>query len=388
MANTLTGLIPTIFEALDTVSRELVGLLPAVNRNPEGKALQRAAKGQAITYPITPQGTLEDVTPGAAPASSGSQTIGYGSMNISKSKAYPILWNGEEQLSLSNGDRAQLNTVLMDQFKQGFRTLGNAVEADLAALYIEASRAAGSAGSLPFGTAGDFSDFANSLKIMNQNGSPSTDLHMVLGNSSAGNLRAKQSVLFKANEAGTDNLLRTGAIGRVQGLLVGESNQVVGHTKGTGSGYLSNLGATLPVGSTSIILDTGSGTVLAGDVVTFAGDTNKYVVKTGVTAPGTIVLAGPGLKKTLANNVAMTIAASSTEQNLFFDRNAITLVTRMPASPEGGDSADDVMTIVDPFTGIAYEISMYRQYKQVKYEIALAWGVDATKPEHIGLLLS
>ena len=35
------------------------------------------------------------------------------------------------------------------------------------------------------------------------------------------------------------------------------------------------------VGDTTIGIDTGSGTVLAGDVVTFAGDTNKYIVATG-----------------------------------------------------------------------------------------------------------
>lgn len=388
MANTLTGLIPTIREALDTVSRELVGFIPAVWRNPEGKALQRAAKGQTISFAITPQGSLEDITPGQLPASSGSEAIGAGTLSIDKSKAYPILWNGEEQLSLANGDRPQMNSILADQFKQGFRTLANSVEADVAALYASASRSSGTAGTLPFSTANDLSDFADSLKIMNENGAPSGDLHMVLGNASAANLRSVQSVLFKANEAGTDSLLRTGAIGRVQNFAVGESNQVGGHTKGTGTSYTSST-AGFAAGSTNIALISGSGTVLAGDTVTFAGDTNKYVVTTGIASPGTITIAEPGLVEPLAASaVAMTIGDTSTEQNMFFARNSIVLVTRQPAMPNGGDSADDRMTIVDPFSGIAFEVALYRQYKQVKYEIGLSWGASMVKPAHAGILLS
>lgn len=390
MANTLTGLIPTIREALDTVSRELVGFIPAVRRNPQGKNLERAGKGQSITFPVTPAQTAEDIVPGQLPANTGSQTIGSDTMTISKSRAVPILWNGEEQESLSNGDRPQINEILRDQFSQGFRTLTNEVEADLAALALNASNASGVGGILPFGTAGDLSDFADSLKIMNQNGAPSSDLHMVLGNLSAGNLRGKQSVLFKVNESGDSNMLRNGALGRVQSFMVGESNQVGGFTAGTAASSTTDATG-YAVGTTSIaVAAAGTGAILAGDVITFAGDVTKYVVVTGVadvSAGGTLVIAAPGLKQAIpAGATAITVQSSANERNMFFDRNAIVLVTRMPPLPEGGDSAQDNMQIVDPFSGLAFDISMYKQYKQVKYEIGLSWGVKAVKTEHIGLL--
>lgn len=92
--------------------------------------------------------------------------------------------------------------------------------------------------------------------------------------------------------------------------MLKESAQVQSHTKGTGSGYLVNSAA-LVVGSTTIPADTGTGTVLAGDVVTFAGQTHKYVVATAL-AGGSFTIGTPGLKAVPADNAAITVGATYT----------------------------------------------------------------------------
>jgi hypothetical protein len=387
MANTLTGLTPTIYEALDVVSRELVGFIPAVARN---SSAERAALNQSILVPIVPTNTLADNTPGVSAPNTGDQTVGNVSMTISKSKHAPIRWNGEEQKGMINA--GSYGSVLKNQFSQAFRSLVNQVEIDLAtAAYQGASRAYGTAGTAPFGTSGDLSDIAGVMKILDDNGAPTSDRHLVLGTGAMANVRGKQSVLFKVNEAGTDQLLREGVIGRLEGAAVHNSGQVVTATKGTGASYTTTT-AGFAVGTTVIPLITGTGTVLAGDVVTFAGDTNKYVVNTGTAAPGNIVLNAPGLLQAIpASATAMTIG-NNAAQNVLFDRNAIQLVTRAPQMPIGPDGvpmdmADDVMTVTDPVSGISFDVAVYRQFMQLVYHVRLAWGVAAVKQAHITNLI-
>lgn len=376
MSNTLTGLIPTIYTALDTVSCEQVGFIPAVSRNAKADA---AAKDQTVTAPVSQVAVTEDIVPGPSAPNSGDQNVGTIDVKITKSKMAPVKWNGEEQLAL--GPAGTYNTILADQFTQAFRALSNEVDADLAALYYASSRAVGEAGKAPFGVAGDLSDAAMARQVMSDNGAPTTDLQMVLGSSAIANLRGKQSVLFKVNESGTDALLREGIIGRLEGFNIHESANIKKHASAA-TGYLVN--GEKEEGDIIIAVDTGTGVFKAGDIVTFAGDVHQYVI--AVATASTITLAAPGLRQDLADDTVITVLGTYTA-NMAFDRGAFLLAARTPAMPEGGDTADDVMNVTDPKSGITFQVALYRQYRQVRYEVGLSWGVAPVKTEHSCIIL-
>lgn len=377
MANTLTGLIPTIYKALDVVSRELVGFIPSVFLN---AAADQVKKDQTITYPVTNAYSASDIVPAATGPNPAATTVGTDSMSITKVRSVTFYWEGEEIKGLNTANLYE--SLLQAQFAQAMRTLVNEVEADLAALYINASRAYGTAGTTPFGN--NLEDLAQVRKILADNGAPMSELQLVIDTTAGAKLRSLGQ-LTKANEAGSTDTLRRGVLLDVFGFQIRESAQVKTHTKGTGSGYLVNAPSGLPAGTTVIPVDTGSGTILAGDVVTFGSDPTKYVVTSGLSG-GTFTIAPPGLLTAVADNTAVNIVGNHT-CNMAFAKSAIHLLCRVPAMPAGGDAADDVITVTDPVSGISFQIALYRQYRRIAYEVGLAWGVKAVKKEHIALLL-
>lgn len=389
MSNTITSLFPDIFEAMDIVSRELVGMVPAVALSASS---ERAALNQTIRSFVAPAAAASDITPGVAPPNDGDQTIGNNTMTISKSRRVPVRWDGEQSLSLDAPGGPGRSNIMRDQFAQAFRTLANEMEADLTALHIASSRAAGTAGTTPFAissTRSGFEDVAEPRKILVDNGAPESNMQMVLGTTAGAKLRSLAQ-LNNAQASADTTFLRQGILLPIHGVDIRESGQIKSFVKGTNAGSTTNA-AGYAVGAVTITLaSAGTGTILAGDVITFAGDTNQYVVLTGdsdVSNGGTVVLAAPGLRVAIAAIATAITTVASSVRNMIFNKNAIVLATRLPARPKEGDLAEDVTQVTDPRSGISFEIAVYKQYRQVQYEISVAWGVKANKAEHMALLL-
>lgn len=378
--NTLTGLIPTLYTAADRVLREQQGFLPAVYINADAS---QAAKDQDVTYPVVPATSASDVTPAATPSDPTGQSFSTGTMKITKSRKVAFRWSGEEQRSVAG----LYDRIRDDQFSQAFRTLSNEMEVDLATAAKEgASRAYGTAGTTPFGTAADLTDVAQIGKILRDNGAWTDDMHLVLNTTAGAKIRGTQSGLFKVNEAGTAELLRDAKLTRLEGFNLHESGQISLHTKGTGASYQLNGAHALD--ATTLAVDTGSGTILAGDVITIANgtpaDSNKYVVNTALSG-GNVIIGKPGLESSHVDNDGVTVGNNYTG-NWAFERYALHLVTRTPTLPKEGALGEHEI-ITDPFSGISFLVSVYPGYHMVIVEIAVAWGVKAVKSEAIATLL-
>lgn len=383
-ANTLTAILPSLFAAMDVVSRELIGYIPAVSRS---AGVERAAVGQSVAYPIAPAQTATDVVPAMQVPTPPDNTFTTGSMAITKSRKVAFGFTGEEQRALNVGGVTYLDAQGM-LFAQSLRTLANEMEADLAAeAAANASRAYGTPGTTPFATE-KLTDLAQIQKILDDNGAPISGRSMILNTSAAANLITVQN-LSRVNESGTQMTLRDGELLDIYGMSIKKTGANVNKTKGTGASATTNA-AGYAVGARVITLaSAGTGTITVGDSITFAGDTNKYMVTAGdadVSNGGTITIAEPGLRVAIPTAATNITLGNSYSANVAFSQNAMALAARPPALPNEGDLALDRMLLTDPRSGITFEVAIYPGYRMIEAEVALAWGVKATKREHIALL--
>lgn len=375
MPNTLSNLIPDVYAALDVVSRELVGAIPGVSRN---AAADRVALGQTLRSSVVPATTTSNYTPSMSIPAASDQVIGTKNLTLTKNKFAAFSWTGEEAYAMDQG--AGFLSIQQDQIAQAFRVLVNEMEADVCtALYQGASRATGTSGTTPFAT--NLGDSAQARRILDDNGAPASGRSLVIDSASGAALRTLQQ-LTKANEAGTAMTLRDGELLNIHGFSVRESAQIQRPTVGTGASFVLN--GAHAVGATTITVKTGTGTILAGDILVING--KNYVVEAGRSGVGAFTIAAPGLRDAGVDGNTVAILPTGA-RNLAFSSNALTLATRLPIFPSQGDLAIDNEIITDPRTGISFDLRVYPGDGMVLYRIHALWGWSMVKPEHAAILL-
>lgn len=380
MANVLTNLAADIYKAADVVGREQVGIITSVTLNSSDS--ERVAKGDIVRSHFTRTPTVNTTfAPSMTIPEGTDQTVDTKTLILNQYASVQIPWTGEDIRHVNNGSGYE--TIYGDQIAQAMRAITNAMEIHTwGEVYKGSSRAYGTAGTTPF--ASSFNEVAEIRQILIDNGMPDDGQATLVLNTAAGTKLRNLAQLQKVNEAGGDQMLRRGTLLDLQNLMIKESAGIGLHTKGTGTSYLLN-DAGSEIGDTTITTDTGSGTILAGDIVTFAGTTHKYVVNTALSG-GSFVIGDPGLRAAETDNDAITVGNSYTA-NVAFHRTAVELVMRAPAMPNGGDAAVDVLVVQDTFSGLVFEVAVYRGYMKTMIEVRAVYQAKAWKPNHIATLL-
>lgn len=386
MANTFTSIIPNLTVGFQRIAAEKASLvaLAQTDWKPE-----EAALNQAITIPINPVVVGDNRTPAAIFTVAADRAVTNTSITITKDRKFPFYLTGDDYQRMVQNPEFVAGSIL-----QAMRTARNEIHSDLAALHIYAAgyyrdgysssgAAVGAAGTTPFASTIDLA--VDARKLLNDSLAPQEERFLMIDGAAEAKL-GKLGQLLKANEAGTDELLRQGIIGRLSGFnLVGDQDVKL-HTAGAGTGQLTN--GTPAIGDVTIPYDTMTANVTgikAGDLVTFAGDTTVYGVLTGNTAAsGNIVLTSP-LLAAPADSSAITIVASS-RRNMAFHREALGLAIRLPKLPPEGDAGSH-QVVTDPMAGIGYRFSEYKGYGLNNKELSVAWGVKAVRPELLKLIL-
>lgn len=380
---TLTGFTELLYEARDIVAAEPSALIDSVmiNSGSEGVSINGTVQSFRTAQP-----TLNtSYTPAMTVPSGDDQTLTVDTMVIDQVARVSIPFQGETWKQIEN--TAGREAVRDALFAQAIRKIRNAIEAHVGSVvYKGASRAVGTAGTTPF--AANHNLINSARQILVDNGCPVEDgqVSLVINTAAGVNLRNLTN-LYKVSEAGESSLLRRGTLVDISGISIKESAGIASHTKGTGAGYLVNQ-VGLTTDSTAITVDTGTGTILAGDIVTFAsgaGSGHNYVVGSAL-ATNAFSLNYPGLRGAIADNNAITVGNNYTA-NVAFHRNAVELAMRPPSLPPGGDLASDRMTIQDPKSGLVFEAALYPGYGMNVVELCCFYKAEVWKPEFVATIM-
>lgn len=187
--------------------------------------------------------------------------------------------------------------------------------------------------------------------------------------------------IFNQNPApgtGVEDVVMRGHLGTRYGMELFTSQNIPKHVAGdlaAGGGTIQTNAAGNP-GDTSIALKGSSGTLIGtikqGDIITFAGQTQTYVVTANIAATGNAALItfAPALKAGVAANSNVTVKASHTA-NIAFHKNCFAFATA-PLSEIGKELGGVQMaTVVDPQSALTLRSRMWYEGRSSKVYVSL-----------------
>lgn len=368
MANTLTPIIPKILGRAMMALRQTAWMPRLVNSD---YSVDAAKKGSTIDIQIPSALAATDVTPGPFLAPSDSTpTVVQVPLNNWKRVAF----------NLSDKDLKEINAneaFIPMQMSEAMKALGNAVNTSIFDAYKSVYGFTGTAATTPF--ASNYDAALDVRKILADQLCPKGDRRFVVDNTAEVNL-LKLAPFRDASQSADARVIAEGEIGRKLGFDWFADDGVPLHTAGTGSGYLVNNASGLAIGAKSAAVDTGTGTLVVGDIITFAGHTQTYVITTAHAGGAGTIAFEPGLVAYVADNAAITKVATH-RVNLAFHRDAIAFANRSMMSELDSLSPNPMWTVQDPKTGLVFRAELVRQSKMWAWDFDILYGAGIARRE-------
>jgi len=323
-----------------------------------------------IDIPFTRRGTVSDVVPNNVPPTAQDTTTDGMKLTVDQ-------WKKRDFFVTDS----QMESMRMDFFaKQTTQAVADLAESVNAAVFVAAYRSfyntVGTAGTTPFASTPAAAALA--AKALNDNLAPKDNRVAILDTLSYAN--AIQLPAFYQHYSSNDaDVLKEGDLGRKLGFNWFYDTQTPSHTAGTGTGYLVNR-AVAVADVTTVAVDTGTGTLLPGDIFTVAGDTQQYTV---VSFSSPTLTFSPAAKVAWADNAAITRIASHSA-SIAFHQDAIAFATRplgMAKEKVNQIGGRIVQDLSDPISGLSLRLVISNQYNQINWEYQILYGMRVIRPE-------
>ncbi len=361
-SNTLTDVIPRLLAQGMMALRQMALLPRYVNRAYESIA---GEKGSSMDINIPSAVTAVAVSPSYVPPDDAGISPSKVSINLDQWWEAPIFLTDKDLLEIQTG-------VIPAQASEAIKSIANKVDNVLIAK-AESSfyNFAGTPGTTPYAT--DLAAFLAADALLDDNMAPPDNrFHAINSRAKANamNLRAFQDTAWRGDTRG----IIKGEIGEKLGAFWFMDQNLARHTSGT---WTDAGTATAAAGATAVPVAGGTGSILAGDKVSFPDGEQYVVVSATGTAPTTAIVVYPPLLT--AKSAAVVTVQNSHRMNLLFHRDALALVSRpfAGADPMG---LGTYRSAVDPISGLALRLEVTRQHKRTRWSYDILFGVGSPRP--------
>jgi hypothetical protein len=367
MANNFTYIMPQILAAGLLNLREQALFARLVNVD---YGTQAAQKGQTIDIPLAPTYVATDVTPSPVHASVADSAPGLVQISLNSWKHVPFYLTDKEMAEIDEGRH-----FLPMAAAGAVHALANVVDQAISGTYTGVYGYVGTAATTPF--ASNITDATSVRRVLNEQLAPMDGRVIVIDPAAEANaLGLPQLSDFDRTSDSAPRI--QGELGTKLGFAWFMSQQLPTHTAGTAATIVTQASTAAGAASVPLSASTG-GTLVIGDIISFAGDSQTYVVSATVTvSSGTATTIDPVLQTNVPAGTAVTKRATHTV-NLAFTREAIAFANRPLRSDM--ELGNRITSATDPVSGISLRLEVSRQYKMVQWDYDILFGVKLVRPE-------